>query len=227
MERKPTVVLPGILWRFLKWISPLLLAFVAFVLITGVGYWLACFVLHCNYWNSAALVFIIPGMLYAPIFVLASRNRVRTWRRFVIPPTISAATVFVLVLALHFARPGPTRFDFLKGKGVAFEMMSPTPGSFEWVYTFPGDFLKVAGLAEMELSAKGFQVDRKSGKFQAYMLNADRNVNHSLSIYPRRAVGKHFMTDGDMLEFDATPGWITVDLFQSDIYPMWLSIFIP
>lgn len=227
MERKSTFVLPGITWRILKWISPILLAFVAFLLITGVGYWLVCFFLKQNYVNSAVLVFIFPGMLYAPIWVLATRNRVRTWRRLVIPPTIAAATVFVLVLALHFVRPGPSQFDFLKGEGVAFELMSPTPGSFEWAYSFPGDFQHVVGQAEKELSAKGFQVDRKSGKFQAYVLNADGSVNHSLSIYPHRAVGKQFMTDGDMLKFDSASGWITVDIFQPDIYPMWLSIFIP
>jgi hypothetical protein len=234
-KAEPTFIIPGLVWRFLKWISPLVFAFVAFSVIVGLGYQVARF--SITGWEdpgrSLAVVFMFPAFLYAPIWLLATRRRKRNLRTYALFPAIVSAITFLLVLTLHYARPGPPQFDFLAGKAVTFNMQAATPGYFEWAYTFRTDVRELRDMAEKELRAKGYKVNRRQG-FDAFQMIEDQNLNTqhlppntSASIYPGRAVGKSFSVDGDVLTIDASPGWVTVDVTQQDAYPLWLGIFIP
>jgi predicted oxidoreductase len=76
----------------------------------------------------------------------------------------------------------------------------------------------------------GFEVSRKEAHFDANFGVArwePAYPSKGVSIYPGRASGKYFLVDGDALDIEPTAGWVTVDLFEEDVYPLWLGLFIP
>jgi hypothetical protein len=214
----------------------LVFAFVAFSVVVGLGYQVVRF--SITGWEdpgrSLAVVFMFPAFLYAPIWLLATRRRKRNLRTYTLFPAIVSAITFLLVLTLHYARPGPPQFDFLtSSRPQVLTLSSATPGYFEWAYTFRGDIRKLLDKAEKELRAKGYKVNRRKGFVASQTIESPnpnteyQTPNTSLSLSGGKAIGKSFWVDGDVLTIDSSPGWVTVDVTQQDAYPLWLGIFIP
>ncbi len=105
-----------------------------------------------------------------------------------------------------------------------------SPGFFADVYTYRGTVSDVSKKFEAELVPQGYvRSDSKRGPLRvSFMKGIGLSLSNfvSVDISPGRTTGKHFVIDGDFLDGDSNPEWVTVTLTAGDPLPTEVRDFL-
>ncbi|MFI5386396.1 MAG: hypothetical protein ACHQ50_09780 [Fimbriimonadales bacterium] len=201
---------------------------VAFACALALGWeivWLVC----GQYLDFGGILFLCTplGQIEALIFSRANRKVENRNPRFAQALAVTVVSTFTVFLALHFVKP-ISRFAFMKGNPMVFGGEPPGLGYVEAFYTFKADPREVLRAAHSELDRLGYKDDASGRSFTFRRRSRDGTPIAEITLYPGKAVGKHWLVDGDMIDIDhSRTDWVTVDVIELDWLPVWLHVVVP
>lgn len=203
---------------------------VAFACAIALGWelvWLTC----GKYFDIGGILFLSTpiGLIEALIFSLASKKVANRNPRFARVLGITAVTTFAVLFALNLVKP-VSRFAFMKGSSKVFSGEPPGFGYVEAFYTFKADPNETVRVARQELDSLGYTGDYShAGESTTFHRQSSEGIPIAeITLYSGKAVGKHWLVDGDMIDIDhSKKDWVTVDVIESDSLPLWLHVVLP
>lgn len=113
---------------------------------------------------------------------------------------------------------------------MAFSGEPPGFGYVEAFYTFKADPNETLRAARQELEGLGYMGDSsRAGESSTFRRQSSEGTPIAeITVCPGKAVGKHWLIDGDMIDIDhSKTDWVTVDVIELDSLPLWLHFVVP
>ena len=154
-------------------------------------------------------------------------NMLKRRRRLITYLGLAAVLSAAAMAACILRRPGPP-YKFLPRQDPL--VFNPgMPGIIGLAYSWRENYADVVARADRELLPLKLQRQvLKNGEGILYSQPPSPvPMGPSIDILRGRLTGKHFHIDGDYLDSEPDPGWVTVEVIQRDMVPSWLRILFP